>query len=391
MRLNFMEAFRGRSAFLTGHTGFKGSWLALWLDRLGAHVTGYSLAPPSVPSNFVSSQIGGVIARSYDGDVLDFAALRAALKASRADVVIHLAAQALVRQSYIDPSATFEVNVMGTLNILDAVRSLERPCVVIIVTSDKCYDNSAGDESHTETDPLGGNDPYSASKAAAEIVTAAYRKSFFSAGYPATNLATRGVKVASVRAGNVIGGGDWAADRIVPDAVRALASGETIALRNPGSIRAWQHVLEPLSGYLTLAAKMLSSEDATLCSGWNFGPSAADEATVEKLTEDLCRAWGNGKWRSTGASKQFAEEHTLRLSSERARTQLGWEPRWSFSEAVERTARWYRAFYDHPGDSTRDLCLQDITDYEAAGAGTHDDLTFAGGAGSSRAAGRISR
>jgi CDP-glucose 4,6-dehydratase len=391
MRLNFLDAFRGRSVFLTGHRGFKGSWLALWLERLGAHVTGYSLAPPSVPSNFVSSQVGGILVHAYDGDVLDFAALGAALETSRADVVIHLAAQALVRPSYVDARATFEVNVMGTLNILDAVRSLERSCVVIIVTSDKCYDNSVGEPSHTETDPLGGNDPYSASKAAAEIVTAAYRKSFFSANHPATNLVTRDVKLASVRAGNVIGGGDWAADRIVPDAVRALASGETIALRNPGSIRAWQHVLEPLSGYLTLAARMLSSDDATLCSGWNFGPSAADEATVDNLAEALCRAWGNGKWRSAAANKQFAEERTLRLSSERARTQLGWEPRWTFGEAVERTARWYRAFYDHPGDSTRDLCLQDIADYEAAGASARDDLVFAGGAGSGRAAGRVSR
>jgi len=391
MRLNFMDAFCGRSVFLTGHTGFKGSWLALWLERLGADVTGYSLAPPSEPSNFVSSQIGGVLARSYEADVRNFAALRAALEASRADLVVHLAAQALVRRSYMDARATFEVNVMGTVNILDAVRSLERPCAVIIVTSDKCHDNSAGQPSHMETDPLGGSDPYSASKAAAEIVTAAYRKSFFSAGYAATSLAKRGVKVASARAGNVIGGGDWAADRIVPDAVRALASGETIALRNPGSIRAWQHVLEPLSGYLTLAARMLSSDDAALCSGWNFGPSAADEATVEKLAEGLCRAWGNGEWRSAGASLQFAEERTLRLSSERARTQLGWVPRWTFSEAVERTARWYRAFYEHPGDSTRDLCLQDIADYETAGASPRDDLAFAGGAGSSRAAGRISR
>jgi CDP-glucose 4,6-dehydratase len=391
MRLNFMDAFRDRSVFLTGHTGFKGSWLALWLERLGADVTGYSLAPPSVPSNFVSSQIGSVLARSHDGDVLDFAALRAALEMSRADVLIHLAAEALVRQSYIDARATFEVTVMGTLNILDAVRSLERPCVVIIVTSDKCCDNSAGEPSHTEKDPLGGNDPYSASKAAAEIVVAAYRKSFFSANYTATNLVRRDVKVASARAGNVIGGGDWAADRIVPDAVRALASGETIALRNPGSIRAWQHVLEPLSGYLTLAAKMLSSDDAALYSGWNFGPSAAHEATVEKLTEALCRVWGNGKWRSAAASQQFAEERALRLSNERARTQLGWEPRWTFSEAVERTARWYRAFYDQPGHSTRDLCLQDIADYEAAGADTRDDLAFAGGTGSSRAVGGTSR
>jgi CDP-glucose 4,6-dehydratase len=391
MRLSFTDAFRDRSVFLTGHTGFKGSWLALWLARLGARVTGYSLAVPSEPSNFVSSAVGGVLARSYDADVRDFVALRAALEASRADVVLHLAAQALVRRSYTDARATFEVNVMGTVNILEAVRSLGRPCVVIIVTSDKCYDNSAGAPSHVETDPLGGNDPYSASKAAAEMVTAAYRRSFFSAGYSENNSSARGVKVASVRAGNVIGGGDWAADRIVADAMRALASGATIAVRNPDSIRAWQHVLEPLSGYLTLAAQMLSSDDASLCSGWNFGPRAKDEATVEKLVDALCRAWGNGKWQSAGTNKQFAEERTLRLCSERARVQLGWQPRWHFPEAVERTARWYRTFYDRSRDATRELCLRDIADYEAAGAARHDDLSFAGGATLAGNAGRTSR
>src|SRR5271156_6335370 len=393
MRLSFMDAFRDRSVFLTGHTGFKGSWLALWLDRLGARVTGYSLGPPSEPNNFRSSQIGGVLARGYDGDVRDVTALQAALVACRPDVVLHLAAQALVRRGYLDPRATFEVNVIGTVNILQAVRSLERPCVVIIVTSDKCYDNSDGTQNHVETDPLGGNDPYSASKAAAEIVTAAYRKSFFSAG----DLATRGVKVASVRAGNVIGGGDWAADRIVPDALRAFAGGEAIAVRNPAAIRAWQHVLEPLSGYLTLAARMLASDDAALCSSWNFGPAAEDEATVEKLVAALCQAWGNGKSRSVSASpsagvtKQFAEERMLRLSSEKARAQLGWRPRWNFHEAVERTARWYRAFYDRPRDSTRPLCLQDMADYETAGGAARDDLIFAGGARSAGNAGRISR
>jgi CDP-glucose 4,6-dehydratase len=387
MRLRFLDAFRNRSVFLTGHTGFKGSWLALWLHRLGAQVSGYSLAPPSIPSNFVSSEIGEVLLRSYAADVRDFAALRAALDACRADLVIHLAAQALVRRSYVDARETFETNVMGTVNVLDAVRSLKRSCAVIVVTSDKCYDNSDPDQSHGETDPLGGNDPYSASKAAAEIVTAAYRKSFFSVG----DLAERGVKVASVRAGNVVGGGDWAGDRIVPDAMRALASGETIAVRNPGSIRAWQHVLEPLSGYLTLAARMLSSDDASLCSGWNFGPSAEDEATVEKLVDALCQAWSHGKWQSAVVTKQFAEERTLRLCSEKARLRLSWEPRWHFRETVERTARWYRAFYDRPRDSTRELCLQDMADYEAASADASDGLTLAGGASSTGATGRMSR
>jgi len=391
MSLNFVDAFRGRSVFLSGHTGFKGSWLTLWLDRLGARVTGYSLAPPTEPSNFVSSAVGGILTRNYDADVRDFAALQAALEASSAEVVFHLAAQALVRRGYVDTRATFEVNVMGTVNVLEAVRSIKRPCVVIIVTSDKCYDNTDSSQSHTETDPLGGNDPYSASKAAAELVTAAYGKSFFPAGYLPGDLAIRGVKVASVRAGNVIGGGDWAADRIVPDAMRALACSETISVRNPSSIRAWQHVLEPLSGYLMLAARMLASDDAALCSGWNFGPSAADEVTVEKLVQTLCRAWGRGKWQSDGASKQFAEERALHLSSEKARAQLGWQTRWDFREAIERTERWYHAFYDRPSESTRELCLQDIADYEASGAAACNDLTFTAGARSKSIASRISR
>ncbi len=372
MSVGFTDGFFGRSVFLTGHTGFKGSWLALWLHRLGAHVTGYSLPSPADPSNFVSSRVGETLVRSYDADVRDFAALQAALRACQPDLVIHLAAQALVRQSYLDARETFDVNIMGTANVLESVRSLHRPCTVIVVTSDKCYDNSDHQRVHRETDPLGGNDPYSASKAAAEIVTSAYRKSFFSP----EGLAAPSIKVATVRAGNVVGGGDWAVDRIVPDAVRALSSGRPLAVRNPGSIRPWQHVLEPLSGYLTLASRMLSSDDPALCSSWNFGPTAEDEATVEDLVEGFCQAWGNGKWQRSGVRDQLAEERCLRLSSTKAREQLGWQPRWSFHEAVERTARWYRTFHDGPACSTRDLCVRDISDYETSDSGTDSSLNF---------------
>ena len=300
--------------------------------------------------------------------------------------MIHLAAQALVRQSYLDPRQTFDVNIMGTANVLEGVRSLQKPCSVIVVTSDKCYDNSDHQRRHRETDSLGGNDPYSASKAAAEIVTSAYRKSFFS-GH---DVAARGVKVASVRAGNVIGGGDWAPDRIVPDAIKALASNRPIAVRNPGSVRPWQHVLEPLSGYLTLSSRMLSSDDLAWCSSWNFGPPAEDEATVEELVEALCQASGNGKWKNVGPRHQPKEERMLRLSSAKAQEQLGWQTRWSFREAVERTARWYHDFYQTPGRCTQDLCAQDITDYEAISSSVDSGLSFVRPVSSTGATDRIS-
>jgi CDP-glucose 4,6-dehydratase len=357
-----MESLRNRSVLITGHTGFKGSWLTLWLNRLGAHVSGFALDPPTVPSNFATSGIRDLLVRQTDGDVRDPTQVEAAVEACQPDVIFHLAAQTLVRQAYTDARQTFEINVLGTANVLEAVRDLHRPCVVIIVTSDKCYENSDPSRRHRESDPLGGNDPYSASKAAAEIVTHAYQSSFF----PPLELLSHGVKVASVRAGNAIGGGDWAIDRIVPDTVRALVANRSLGVRNPDSIRPWQHVLEPLSGYLLLASRMLSSDDSALASGWNFGPNAQDEATVRELVDFFLRVWGNGRWEIASGGKAPKEEELLRLCNDRARTQLGWQPRWCFAESVRRTAEWYRQFYAVPGRSTRDLCLEDILGYESA-------------------------
>jgi len=356
-----MDCFGGRSVFLTGHTGFKGSWLALWLDRLGARVTGYALDPPTDPSNFVSSGIEELLARNVVGDVRDAGKLRHAMESCAPEIVFHMAAQTLVRQSYVDPRETFEANVMGTVNLLEGVRGLGRPCAVIIVTSDKCYENGAPGRRHEESDALGGSDPYSASKAAAEIVTASYRASFFRP----ENMRVHGVRLASVRAGNAIGGGDWAKDRIVPDSIKALIADRPVLVRNPRAIRPWQHVLEPLSGYLMLAARMLWSDDARFCSGWNFGPRAEDEATVQELVEMLLREWGGTRWEYTKNRNQPAEAPALRLSTEKAERELGWGARWSIQETARRTADWYRCYQAHPKRSTREKCLQDIEDYEA--------------------------
>ncbi|MGH9445883.1 MAG: CDP-glucose 4,6-dehydratase [Terriglobia bacterium] len=355
------DSFKGRSVFITGHTGFKGSWLAIWLHRLGAEVSGYSLPPPTKPSNFEASFVRKLLSHHYDADIRDCIQLHAAMRVCSPDVVFHLAAQTLVRQSYRDPLHTLGVNVMGTASLLEAVRELRRPCVVIAVTSDKCYENSGPGRPHVESDPFGGHDPYSASKAATEILIAAYRQSFF----PPEDLGRHGVKLASVRAGNVIGGGDWAAERIVPDIVRALAANEPVPIRNPSSIRPWQHVLEPLCGYLTLASRMLASDDPRWSSGWNFGPPARDEVAVREVVEPFCQRWGSMGWEDMSRVDAPYEEQALRLSTGKAANELGWQSRWSLAQAVERTCRWYQAFYAQPDRSTYKLCAEDIADYEA--------------------------
>lgn len=367
--MNWTESFRDRSVFITGHTGFKGSWLALWLHRLGARVSGYSLPPPTNPSNFAASGVHDLLKHDSSGDVRDAARLQAAFRACQPEFVFHLAAQTLVRQSFVDARDTFEVNVMGTANVLEAVRSLRQPCVVIIVTTDKCYESNVPSRIHRETDPLGGRDPYSASKAAAEILTASYRASFF---HP-DNLHEHGVKVATARAGNCIGGGDWAADRIVPDAARAVGANESLGVRNPASIRPWQHVLEPLSGYLLLASRMLASDDPALCCGWNFGPQHGEDHSVRDLAVEFFRSWGSGRWNRVNRPDQPPEECALRLCTEKARAELAWQPRWDFRESVRRTALWYWRFYAHPDRSARGLCLDDISDYEGAASNESDN------------------
>jgi CDP-glucose 4,6-dehydratase len=357
------QVFSGRPVFVTGHTGFKGSWLSIWLHALGARVTGYALPPPTSPSNFEASGVRDLLAAHHEADLRDTARLLAAMDRAKPDIVFHLAAQPIVRESYREPRETFEVNVMGTVNVLEAIRLLGRPCAAVVITSDKCYENREQAWGYRETDALGGHDPYSASKGAAEIATAAYRRSFF----PPATLARHGVKLASVRAGNVIGGGDWAKDRILTDVVRQLRAGEPVAVRNPRAVRPWQHVLEPLSGYLALAARMLAADDcesvATWCDAWNLGPQPGEEIPVGQLVDLFIQAWGSGAWRDASDPHQPHEAGVLRLCIDKAVHQLGWKPRWTAAEAVRRTAEWFRKYYGGDGSGMLMACREDIEAY----------------------------
>jgi len=362
--VSFADAFRGRPVLVTGHTGFKGSWLSLWLTRLGARVSGYALPPPTRPSLFEAGGVRSRLADHREADIRDRPALRAALAAAAPDVVFHLAAQPIVRRSYAAPLETFDVNVMGTAALLDAVRELGLRCAVVVVTSDKCYENRESSRPRRESDRLGGDDPYSASKAAAEIVVESYRRSFF----PPGDAARHGVLLATARAGNVVGGGDWAEDRIVPDCVRALGDARPVAVRNSGSRRPWQHVLEPLAGYLTLADALLGPEAPRFAEAWNFGPRPDDEATVREVVEAFLGEWGDGTWAERPEPGAPAEAARLRLSIDAAVERLGWSPRWALDETVRRTARWYRRHADTgaaPG-AMEEACLAEIADYEAA-------------------------
>jgi CDP-glucose 4,6-dehydratase len=342
-------------------------------------VYGYALPAATNPNNCAVSQVRELLAGHVEGDVRDAAALQTAVEAARPDVIFHLAAQALVRESYAAPRETFEVNAMGTANLLEAVRKLGRPCIVVIVTSDKCYENREQVWGYREEDAMGGHDPYSASKGVAEVITASYRRSFFN---PA-KIAGHGVKLASARAGNVIGGGDWSPDRIVVDAVTHLSRSEPVPVRNPAAIRPWQHVLEPLGGYLQLAAALTSAHEpsvlAWLCSAWNFGPRAGDEATVKELVTRFCAAWdatggaaagGGASWKDVSDPAAPHEAGILRLSIDKATWLLGWKPRWNLEQTVARTAGWYRAYYDAPSRSMRAACLADLDAYMAAGQQT---------------------
>jgi len=362
------RGFSGRSVLVTGHTGFKGSWLSLWLSELGARVTGYALPPETRPALFEAARVEELLARHVVGDIRDRPAVFAAVREAEPDIVLHLAARTVVREGYARPAEHFSVNVDGTAAVLDAVRAMDRPCAVVVVTSDKCYRNDEVGRPFTERDPLGGHDPYSASKAAQELVTQSYRLSFFD---PATRIASGhpGVCLASGRAGNVIGGGDWTEDGLVADLARARQRGQVTVLRSPAAVRPWQHVLEPLAGYLTLAERLAGPDGDTVGSAYNFGPQPDDEATVEELVGRLLAAWGplpdgspGAGWRSEPATDAAHEAMVLRLSSDRAWAELGWQPRWSLAEALERTARWYRGVERAPG-AARHECLADIRDY----------------------------
>src|SRR5450830_955242 len=349
--------YSGRRVFVTGHTGFKGSWLTQWLLLLGAEVTGYSIGLPTQPSLYKSL---GLSRQTQDvrGDVRRSQDVQTAMDKAAPEVVIHMAAQALVLPSYADPLTTFETNVMGTANVLEAARHCPSVRSVVVVTTDKCYANNEWQYGYREADALGGHDPYSASKAAAEMVVASYRSSFFDAG----DTVGKRTGVASVRSGNVIGGGDWAADRLVPDCMRALMEGNPIVVRNPGSVRPWQHVLEPLSGYLWLGA-LLARDPARYGGAWNFGPDPESAVSVEQLVSLVFQVWGGAAGFETATSAQaLSEAGILRLDCTKARSQLGWRPVYDVGEAVRQTVTWYCSIMEDAGQAAP-LMVQGIADY----------------------------
>ncbi|MCI0340538.1 MAG: CDP-glucose 4,6-dehydratase [Planctomycetales bacterium] len=355
-------AYGGRRAFVTGHTGFKGGWLALWLRDLGADVTGYGLAPDTTPSLFEAAGVSEAC-RHVEADVRDLPRLQSALRQAAPDYVFHLAGQPLVRRSYADPVGTLATNVLGVAHVLEAVRREGLRCAVVVVTSDKCYENRETLEPYAETERLGGHDPYSMSKAAAELVVAGWRRSFF----PPEVLPRHGVPVASTRAGNVLGGGDWAPDRIVPDAMRALSAGRPVPVRNPDAVRPWQHVLEPLGGYLLLGARLAgvgTDRPGDFCEAWNFGPLAEEVHPVLRVVEEVLKAWGGGTWEERPEPGAPHEARRLRLSVEKARARLGWRPRWGLPETCRRTVEWYQAHHrGAPPADLRALCVRQIRDY----------------------------
>ena len=327
------DFWRGKRVFLTGHTGFKGSWLSLWLQSLGAQVVGYALAPPTTPSLFDIAEVGQAMT-SVIGDIRDLTKLQRAFGEHQPEIVIHMAAQPLVRLSYVEPVETYATNVMGTVHVLESVRNTPSVKAVVVVTTDKCYENKEWAWSYRENEPMGGHDPYSNSKGCAELVTSAYRSSFLQSG---------GVAVASARAGNVIGGGDWAADRLVPDILKALEANRPVTIRNPHATRPWQHVLEPLSGYLTLAEHLYTQGQA-YAEGWNFGPKDDDAQPVQWIVEHMVNSWGHhASWEQDGGVHPH-EANYLKLDISKAKARLGWQPRWPLATALEKITDWHQAY-----------------------------------------------
>ncbi|SIO67941.1 CDP-glucose 4,6-dehydratase [Paraburkholderia phenazinium] len=347
--------WRDKRVFLTGHTGFKGGWLTLWLQSAGAHVTGFALSPDTEPNLYTCARVADGI-DSVIGDIRDAARLRDAMERARPDVIIHMAAQPLVRESYLNPVETYETNVMGTINVLEAMRHLSTVRAAVMVTTDKCYENREWEWGYRENEPMGGYDPYSSSKACAELVTSAYRNSFFN---PA-RYADHGVAIASARAGNVIGGGDWATDRLVPDIARALLCGEAVKVRSPRSIRPWQHVLEPLAGYLRLA-EALYTDGPQFGGAWNFGPYDSDAQPVEFIVAELVRQWGGDASWVLDTDQHPHEATYLKLDCSKARARLDWHPRWNLTLALENIVSWYKA--DARDEDMRAFSLNQIDRY----------------------------
>lgn len=344
------QFWRGKRVLLTGHTGFKGSWLALWLQRMGADVSGFALAAPTTPSLFDEARVAAGMT-SVIGDIRDLAAVNAAMASACPEIVIHLAAQPLVRPSYAEPVETFATNVMGTVHLLDAARRVDSVRAIVNVTTDKCYENREWAWGYRENEPMGGHDPYSNSKGCSELVTSSYRRSFFDA---------RGVALASARAGNVIGGGDWALDRLVPDILRAFERAQSVVIRNPHSTRPWQHVLEPLGGYLTLAER-LYVDGTAYAEGWNFGPRDDDAKPVQWIVERMAAAWGGSARWSLDTGEHPHEAHYLKLDISKACHRLGWQPRWALRQSLDSIVEWHRAWLAQ--EDVQALCLKQIDQY----------------------------
>jgi CDP-glucose 4,6-dehydratase len=346
-----------KKVFLTGHTGFKGSWLSLWLQSMGAEVVGFSLLPPTSPSLYEMAGISADM-ESLVGDIRDQVALKEAVVAASPDILFHMAAQPLVGLSYEDPITTYSTNLMGTVNVLEAVRGASSIKAVVNVTSDKCYENREWSWGYREDEAMGGYDPYSASKGCAELITASYRSSFFNP----LHYESHQVALASARAGNVIGGGDWGINRLVPDILKSLSDGIVVSMRNPGAIRPWQHVLEPLNGYLVLAEK-LYMEGPVFAEGWNFGPDDAGARAVDWIVQNLIKKWGTGSSCIADGAARVHEANFLKLDSSKARSLLGWQPTWSLDLALEKICDWHKSYLS--GANMKDLTLRQIQEFQS--------------------------
>ena len=347
--------WNNRKVLITGHTGFKGSWLCLLLSKLGADVYGYALEPPTLPNLFNEAKINELIT-SFIGNIRDYEKLLGIVQRVQPEIVIHMAAQAIVRESYKNPLETYAVNVMGTVNLLEAIRHTSGVKAVVNVTTDKCYENHEWHWGYRENEPIGGYDPYSNSKGCSELVTAAFRSSYFNA----KDYRKHGTALASARAGNVIGGGDWASDRLIPDFIRAISQGEDVKIRSPYAIRPWQHVLEPLTGYLTLASKLFS-EGPRYAEGWNFGPYDKDSRNVEWVIETICNLWGDGASYSIDNNPQPHEANYLKLDWSKAKAELGWFPKWDIEVALKSIVEWNKAYLG--GKNMRTVCNDQIEWY----------------------------
>jgi len=351
MRPISSDFWKGKRVFLTGHTGFKGSWLSLWLQSMGAELHGFALHPPTTPALFDEANVAAGM-NSTIGDIRDYNVVLAAMHACKPDIIIHMAAQPLVRYSYQEPVETYATNVMGTVHVLEAARQVGTAKAIVNVTTDKCYENKEWIWGYREDEPMGGYDPYSNSKGCSELVTSAYRRSFFQQS---------DIALASARAGNVIGGGDWATDRLVPDILRAFEKSQPVVIRNPNATRPWQHVLEPLSGYLLLAERLFS-EGQPFAEGWNFGPHDDDARPVQWIVEDMVKTWSKGaSWQLDGGEHPH-EANYLKLDISKVKNKLGWQPRWHLASALEKIIEWHRAWLDKSDVQAK--CLQQIIEYQ---------------------------